>query len=126
MMKQLVVKKNRYPYIGNPFGFKLPEPKPVIHPVISKWDDFTEDKKEIIRGIKKVIVSYIGECEVRIFGSMIKGNWDEDSDYDLIILKRPEEDIIKQIKNHNFGVKVYTKFYEPSSVSLNGSILIEE
>lgn len=120
------VNKNRYSYINNPFGYKLPEKKPVVHPIINKWDDFTEDKKEIIRGIKKVIVSYIGDCEIRIFGSMVKGNWDEDSDYDLIILKRPEEDIIKQIKKHNFGVKVDTNFYEPDSVSLNGSILIEE
>ena len=43
----------RYPYIGNPLGFKLPDPKPVIHPIINKWEDFTEEDKMILSNEKK-------------------------------------------------------------------------
>ena len=71
----------RYPYIGNPLGFKLPDPKSVIHPIIYKWDDLPEDQKEELETIKKIIFSIIGECEITLFGSIVKGYWDDDSDY---------------------------------------------
>ena len=77
--------REMHPYINNPYGFKLPEPKPVVHPIIYKWDDFSKEDKVILKRIKDIIVSEIGDCRITIYGSKVNGNWDEDSDYDIII-----------------------------------------
>ena len=105
------MKQIRYPYVNNPFGFKLPEPKPIIHPIINKWDDFSEEDKIILSNIKKIISSDIGDCKVSIFGSRIKGYWDDKSDYDIIIHKTLSQEILYKLKNINYGVKVDINFY---------------
>jgi septin family protein len=79
------MKQIRYPYVNNPFGFKLPEPKPIIHPIINKWDDFSEEDKIILSNIKKIISSDIGDCKVSIFGSRIKGYWTEMKKKDAVL-----------------------------------------
>jgi predicted nucleotidyltransferase len=96
----------RYPYIGNPLGFKLPEPKPVIHPIIYKWDDLPEDQKEELETIKKVVYSIIGRCEISLFGSIVKGYWDEESDYDLTIHKDLSREILSELKKQSYPRKV--------------------
>ncbi len=96
----------RYPYIGNPLGFKLPEPKPVIHPIINKWDDLPKDQKKELRKIKKIIFSIIGECEISLFGSIVKGYWDEESDYDLTIHKTFSREVVDELKKQPYPRKV--------------------
>jgi predicted nucleotidyltransferase len=105
------MKNIRYPYNNNPFGFKLPEQKPFIHPVIKKWDDFSEEDKKTLSEIKRIIVSYIGECRVVVFGSRIKGNWDEESDWDLIVITDVKNsDLLLKVRNHTYKVETDIKF----------------
>ena len=104
--------KERYPYIGNPFGFKLPDPKPVIHPIINKWEDFTEEDRLILSNIKNIITSHIGECRITIFGSRIKGYWTEKSDYDIIVYAWPDDETQRKLRKYNYDVVVDLGFRE--------------
>lgn len=104
------MKKERYPYINNPYGFKLPEPNPIIHPVIKKWDDFTESDKSIFLEIKNKIVSVIGEFKVSVFGSRIRGNWTDDSDYDVLINKELSIEELDELIKINHEVKVDSSY----------------
>lgn len=104
--------KERYPYINNPFGFKLPERKPVIHPVINEWENFTEEDKTILSNIKKIITSYIGDYKITAYGSRLKGYWTEKSDYDIIVYFVPSIKIQNEIRTYNYDVKVDIQFAE--------------
>ena len=97
---------NRYPYIGNPFGFKLPDPKPVIHPIIYEWNELPKDQKEELSIVKNKITSIIGECDIALFGSIVKGNWDEESDYDILIHKHLSKEQIQELKKQSYPRKV--------------------
>jgi hypothetical protein len=105
------MKKERYPYINNPYGFKLPEPNPIIHPVIKQWDDFTESDKSIFLEIKKKIISVIGDFKVSAFGSRIRGNWTEKSDYDVLINKELLTQELIALKEISYEVKVDFSYY---------------
>ena len=117
------MKEERYPYINNPYGYKLPDRKHIIHPIITKWNDFTEEDKNILQNIKKVITSYIEEdCKIFVYGSRIKGTWDENSDYDIAINYSPSFEIQKQLIKYDYGVKVDLSFrgdmYNKSDVEI--------
>lgn len=116
--------RQQYPYIGNPFGFKLPEPKPVIHPIITKWEQFTAEDQMILSSIKKVIVSKIGDCNLYLYGSKVNGNWDENSDYDLVIDKDIPFEILMDLKEYNYGVKVDLNCFEKVKNNIPESVLI--
>lgn len=101
----------RHPYLNNPYGFRLPEPKPQIHPVITKWEEFSEGDKVILLGIKNIITSYLDKCKVYVFGSRIKGNWDNESDWDIAIVSDIQDFNLKnRIRNHNYYVEVDVMF----------------
>jgi predicted nucleotidyltransferase len=114
----------RYPYIGNPFGFKLPEPKPVIHPIITKWADLSKDQKKDLRKIKKIIFSIIGECKISLFGSTIKGNWDDESDYDLVIHKEISKELLAQLKQQTYPRKIDLSISKKDFVSSPGNNIL--
>jgi predicted nucleotidyltransferase len=114
----------RYPYINNPLGFKLPEVKPVIHPIIEKWEDFTENDKTILQNIKSIIIGLAGEYKVYIHGSRVKGNWDENSDYDIIIEKKLSSDLVLDIRKLEYPVKVDIKAFEKVNEFFKNIILI--
>jgi predicted nucleotidyltransferase len=116
--------KERHPYIGNPYGFKLPEPNPIIHPVINEWDDFTESDKSILLEVKRKIISTIGEFKVSVFGSRIKGNWTDESDYDILINKKLSVKELGILKEIDHEVKVDILYYEHDSEHLFFSIEI--
>ena len=118
------MKEIRYPYINNPLGFKLPEPKPIIHPIINKWEDFTEEDKTILQNIKSIIVDHIGECKVYVHGSRVKGNWDENSDYDIVINKGILFDSLLKVRSLEFPVKTDVKSGENIENVFNKNILI--
>jgi predicted nucleotidyltransferase len=115
----------RYPYVNNPLGFKLPEVKPVIHPIIEKWEDFTENDKIILQNIKSIIIGLAGQHNIYVYGSRVKGNWDEDSDYDIIIEKKLSYDLILDICKLEYPVKVDIKAFEKVKEFIPNSILIQ-
>lgn len=104
------MRKERYPYIGNPYGFELPKSKPVIHPKITKWEDFSEEDKVALSDVKNIIQSYIGNCKIAIFGSRIKGNWDDESDYDIQVYAVPSAQIQKELINYKYSIPVEIHF----------------
>ena len=116
--------RQQYPYIGNPFGFKLPQPKPVIHPIITKWEQLTAKDQMILSDIKKVIVSKIGDCNLYLYGSRINGNWDENSDYDILIDKDVPFESIINLRNYDYGVKIDLGCFEKVEDSAPGGVLI--
>jgi len=115
---------NRYPYIGNPFGFKLPEPKPIIHPIVYNWDDFLDNQKQELQTIKSIIVSIIGECTLSLFGSMVKGYWDDDSDYDLVIHKDITKEQLGQLKSQTYPRKVDINYTTRDFISSPGQNIL--
>lgn len=118
------MKKERYPYINNPYGFKLPEENPVIHPVIIKWEDFTEKDKTILQNIKKKIVSIIGDCKVSIFGSRVKGNWTDKSDYDILVHKTLSDETLSILKSIDYEIKIDLSFCSDDPPPIENSINI--
>jgi len=100
----------RWKAIDNPLGFVPELAKPVIHPVITKFEEFSEDQKNTLLHIKQVVVDRIGECELSVFGSQVKGNWDEDSDYDIVVHKTPHHKDVEYLKKYNYGVRVDMSF----------------
>jgi len=115
--------KKRWPLLNNPFGIELPKPKPIIHPVINKWEDFTEEDKTILQNIKKIITLYIGDCRMGVYGSRIKGNWNEKSDYDIGVFTYPDESIQEKLRKYNYGVRVDLVFLgEPENLILKVEI----
>lgn len=111
------MEKKRWPLLNNPFGFELPKPNPIIHPIINKWDDFSEEDKTILSNIKKIIVENIGDCKISVFGSRTKGNWVESSDYDIFIHKVLSKEIVDNLKNINYGVRVDVHYLASESIS---------
>lgn len=85
---------------------KLKPVRPQIHPRVNSFDELSEKDKELLLSIKNVIVNHVGECDLSLFGSKIKGNWDETSDYDIVVHKFVNREIQKKLKNYNFNVKV--------------------
>lgn len=101
----------RYSYINNPFGFKARE-RQYIHPAISSFWQFEQKQKDDLTRIKKIIIDKIGQCDVYVFGSYILGCWDEQSDYDIAVNKKPSAEQQRYLKSYDFGFKVDLFFYE--------------
>jgi len=118
------MQKNRWPYLNNPLGFKLPEPKPVIHPIIEKWDDLPEDQKVVLTKVKTVIQALIGPCQILLFGSRVKGYWTEESDYDIRVNKVPSPELIDVIRKSDYGAEVQIFFQDKDFTEAPGTILI--
>ncbi len=67
--------------------------------------------KKTLSDLKRIIVSYIGECNVSVFGSRVKGNWDEESDWDLMIFSDVEDkELIMKVRKHHYDVEVDINF----------------
>jgi len=116
--------RQQYPYIGNPFGFKLPQPKPVIHPIITKWEQLTDEDQMILSSIKKVIVSKIGDCNLYLYGSRVNGNWDENSDYDLLIDKDISFEKLIDLRDYDYGVEIDHGCFEKIKDNIPEGVLI--
>lgn len=111
------MKPIRYPYINNPLGFKLPEVKPIVHPIIYQWDDLPEDQKQELQSIKETILSIVGECQISLYGSIVKGYWDENSDYDLIVHKSLSKETLTILRSQSYprlvGINISSKQFTP-------------
>jgi len=98
--------KKVYKAIDNPLGFVMLKSKPKIHDVVITFDEFNDEQKKKLLYFREVITSKIGDCEMSIFGSQIKGNWDETSDYDIVIYNMPSREDMIYLKGFNYGFKV--------------------
>ena len=85
---------------------KLKPLRPEIHPRINSFDELSEEDKQILLSIKDVIVEHVGECELSLFGSRTKGNWDETSDYDVVVHKLVDDETQRKLRAYNFDVPV--------------------
>lgn len=109
-MVELNNMRKQYPYIGNPLGFKLPVKRLAVHPLITEWKELPEDCKKVLHIIKDLVETTIGECQMYLFGSRVKGYWINSSDYDIIIQKNITQKQILEINKIKFPVKVDFKF----------------
>ena len=117
--------RNQYPYIGNPLGFELRKERPVMYPKIKCWEQFSEEDKKIMQSIKKMVEEQLGSCAMYLYGSRVKGNWEESSDYDIIIEKKlPLESILK-IEKLNYPLKKDFKYYEKVKEFVKEAVLIK-
>ena len=104
--------KKVYKAIDNPLGFVMLKSKPKIHDVVTTFDEFNDNQKRKLLYFKDVIISKIGDCEMAIFGSQIKGNWDETSDFDIAVFKVPSKEDAKYLNEFDYGFKVDMFFIE--------------
>lgn len=82
------------------------------HPIITKWDDFKEEEKQMLLNVKKVITSYLGEKIIRIFGSRINGSWIEESDWDLSVIGDfNNKQLMSTVREHDYGVPIDIQFH---------------
>lgn len=117
--------REQYPYIGNPLGFILPTKKSTNKPLIKDWEDFSNEDKEILSEIKNELVRYLGDYPLYLYGSRVKGNWTEESDYDIIIEKQLSEEELETIKKLRYPVTVDFKAYEKVKESVKEAVLIK-
>lgn len=117
--------REQHPYIGNPFGFVLPKRNPTNKPLIKDWEDFSSEDKQILSEIKNELTRYLGEYPLYLYGSRVKGNWTEDSDYDIIIEKELSIEELETIKKLRYPVPVDFKAYEKVKESVEEAVLIK-
>jgi predicted nucleotidyltransferase len=75
---------------------------------LEKFTDLPVEKQEVFKKIKKIINEQIS-TEVCIFGSYNHGYWDEQSDYDVIVLSDNYIDMLDMIRE-KVGVKIDIMF----------------
>ena len=100
----------RWPFSEMPAPLKIQ--KPYIHPEITGFNDLPKDQKSILYHVKSVITQKVGECQLSLFGSRIHGNWDDESDYDILIHKEIDKNLMVELRNLDYGAEVdlsYTK-----------------
>jgi predicted nucleotidyltransferase len=84
----------------------------VIHPIINNYNELLPEKKNSLETVVNKIKEYILNPKIYLFGSNIKGNWNENSDYDIIVISQPSEEIKNILKNYNYGFKVDLFFWK--------------
>ena len=114
----------RYKAIDNPLGFVIRATKPQRFANVTHYDDFTEDQKTNLQKIKAVIVSRLGECNIGVYGSQVRGNYDQTSDYDVRVYKDVSPADSKYLKGFDYGVKV-DMFFSSQYVNSDLNILIK-
>lgn len=107
----------RWKYEDCPFPIKFKETKPKIHPEIHNFDEMPEDQKKVLLEVKSYIRSVMPDARLFLFGSRMNGNWDEESDYDLVILTQEGKEKIDIVRGHDFGVELDLFFVKEHSDS---------
>ena len=102
----------KYNVINNPLGFVMRKAKPKIHPIVSCYDEFNYDQKEKLSHIKSIVISRISTCTMYVFGSQINGNWDETSDFDIVVCGKLSGDDKRYLRSFDYGFKVDIAFTE--------------
>jgi len=63
------------------------------------FPDLKKDKTSafLIEKIKEIVLRYDGDADIILFGSRARGDWDEESDWDFLILSSlPEQNDVKE------------------------------
>jgi len=117
--------KFRWRLIDDPRGFVPIRKKKPKHSVIKNFSELSEDQKNNLLQLKNFIQSKVNDCEVYLYGSRVRGKWDNMSDYDIMIVTDniPNEKIIKEIQNYNYDIKVDISFTK-KNILLDKSIKI--
>lgn len=104
--------KKRWGIEDEPNWERLVRKRPITHPIITCWEDVREEDKVLLLNTKKIIISELGDCIVGFRGSRIKGNWIEESDYDLITSRIPTEDVRQRISRYNYEAPIDIMFLD--------------
>ena len=74
----------------------------------------------VVNKLKEIVYRYDEKAEIILFGSRARGDWDEDSDWDFLVLTELEEqsdikekirrDVLREIELSTFDV-VFTLFH---------------
>jgi len=85
----------------------------VTHPIAKVFEDLPLDQQAVCKRIKELILEKLPFAGVYLFGSRIKGNWVEDSDYDIVVTGTVQchRELVKDI---DFGVRV-DLFFSPGN-----------
>ena len=112
-------KLSDYPCDGCPPPPIFKPINPVTKPSAKIFDELLDHQKVVVSKVKSVIVSYIGECHVTLFGSQMRGNWTETSDYDFFVFTptKVSSEARQSILTYDYGVEVniffQTRSYDP-------------
>lgn len=87
-------------------SLKIKPINPNIHPKITNFNQIPEEQKIVLNRVKSFIVETIGDCQLTFYGSRVKGNWVEDSDYDIFVHKIVDEETKRYLKKHDYGARV--------------------
>ena len=68
---------------------------------------FTEKDKRVIEKFKSAVLSVDESAEIVLFGSRARGDYNEESDYDFLILTNMEVNYLLQTKIHNEIYPIY-------------------
>lgn len=79
-------------------------------PIINDYSEVEDERRIKIEYVKDKVFSEIGVCDVYLFGSMIKGYWNDESDYDLIFYKHIDRDKQNYLKRFDYGFRVDISF----------------
>ncbi len=80
----------------------------IVRGKLNNFTDLPVDKQEVFKKIKETINEHIS-TEVYVFGSYNHGYWDEQSDYDVIVLNDNYIDMLEIIRE-KVGVKIDIMF----------------
>jgi predicted nucleotidyltransferase len=80
----------------------------IVRGKLNNFTDLPVDKQEVFKKIKETINEHIS-TEVYVFGSYNHGYWDEQSDYDVIVLNDNYIDMLDIIRG-KVGVKIDIMF----------------
>lgn len=118
------IHKKRWTIETFPYPYERPKYKEVIHPIPTTYDDLPEDQKVVVTHIKNIIISHMGECKMQLFGSRIKGTWNDESDYDIIVSTTPSKEIVNILRKYDYGVPVDIMFATVKNYISNKNIEI--
>ena len=99
-----------YPCEGCPPPPKLKEQAPIIHPIVTKYEELMGHQKVAVSSIKKVISNHVKDFKMNLHGSQVKGYWTEKSDYDLVVHAKVDEEIQKILIDYDYGYIVNISF----------------
>lgn len=108
--KPVIDSTTRWAFANAPSPVRLKEHGKLIHPVIKHFDEFTDEQKELLKGIKSCVHQVIPNVKVFVFGSRINGRWRESSDYDIFVQYLPNPKQAEQCKSFQHGVRIDMRF----------------
>ncbi|MCW3073902.1 MAG: polymerase subunit beta [Flaviaesturariibacter sp.] len=73
------------------------------------------NKQDFLQKLKKAVLLYDAKAEVILYGSRARGDFREDSDWDILVLTEKEADFVFQRKIRDEICEVELEYAEPIS-----------